>query len=308
MCDNSSLSAEGLILNLERERPDLLIYNLFVKGLPLSVEKVEIVGGGEPLLYRDIDSIFHVIKQKRIVGSLITNGSLLTETISQVLVRYDWEYVRISINGASRESYIKTHGVDHFSLVLNNIKALIRSRKKRQYPIINMHFVVQKDNYSDIFNFVQLANELNVDGVSFDTLIVSDHSKKLMLNSYEKKKAIDLFYKAKKEIQCSHNIDQTIKLMESYDKEYSRYEYLKNRWCPVVQKTLEIRSNGIGIPCCMAFGVAKRELNIKRASTKQIWNAYKSFRGDLKRGNFYSFCFERCNYEMPLKRINAKIH
>ena len=123
-----------------------------------------------------------------------------------------------------------------------------------------------------------------------------------MLNSSELEEARSLLKEGKTKAKISHNIDHALKLLESYKEQPSRYEYLKSRWCPLVNDQLEVRSNGIVIPCCMAMEVADSEMNIVKTDIRQIWRKFHKFRKDLKKGIFYPFCYERCNYALPTRQ------
>jgi MoaA/NifB/PqqE/SkfB family radical SAM enzyme len=306
MCNiHNNSDDEAFILSLDQEKLDIDYYFSLIKNMPLSVFSIEIVGGGEPLLFKNIIRLFPVIRKKHIYGSLITNGSLLSKELSKTLVDCRWNSVRVSFNGASKETYYKIHQSDHFDLVLNNVKKLQQFRGTCTYPRIGMNYVLQKDNYREIVKFVVLANDLHLDSIRFDTLITCEPSKGLSLNEAEQKEAIALLLKAKSKANIIHNIDHTIHLISNLSNNLSRGEELKNQWCPIVQNQLEIRSNGMVIPCCMALEMANVNISIKKLSIKRIWNEYKTFRKDLKEGRFRSFCYDRCNYDLPIRRATS---
>jgi MoaA/NifB/PqqE/SkfB family radical SAM enzyme len=303
MCDiHHPLDDEAFVLGLDSEKLNTDDYLSLISELPRSVTWLEIAGGGEPLLLKDIRRFFAAIRGKNIVGSLITNGSLLSEDLSNELVNCRWNWVRVSLNGASRETYRRVHRADHFDLVLSNVRKFQQARGWRRYPRIGMNFVVQKDNYRDIVKFVMLANELHLDSVSLDSLIVCNASRDLTLDEAMREEGVALLLEAKAKAKIPHNIDHTITLLDDARTRVARRDSLKNRWCPIVQYQLEIRSNGIVLPCCMATQIADHEMSIKKCSLAEIWNRYEKFRQDLKKGYFRSFCYDRCNYLLPVRR------
>lgn len=83
-------------------------------------------------------------------------------------------------------------------------------------------------------------------------------------------------------------------------KAVSRREYLKNRYCPFVQRTLEIRGNGDVVPCCMVQSSTTLP-NIKNYTLQEIWHGYSEFRRDMLIGRFHDFCYTRCNYDLPIR-------
>ncbi len=272
-----------------------------IRKAPLSLDTVEISGGGEPLIKKDIARLFPEIKKKGAKGVLITNGSLLSDGISTVLVSCGWDSVRVSMNAASKKNYLKVHGADHFDIVVNNIKHLIKTRGKAKYPGVGLHFVIQKDNYREILDLAMLADNIGVDRISFDTLIVNSVSGALALDADERKEAVKLLLEAGDRTTTWCDIKGAVGLLEYSRENMPRDEYLKGRWCNYVQDMMEIKADGSVLPCCMAFDIADRKTNIKDLQVKRAWDEYARFRKELKKGRFYSFCRDRCNYPLPLK-------
>jgi wyosine [tRNA(Phe)-imidazoG37] synthetase (radical SAM superfamily) len=70
---------------------------------------VILIGGGEPTLHPDFEAVVETIKRKGIQVGIATNGSRLEkiEAIADRLEEKDW--VRISIDAASEETFKKLH-------------------------------------------------------------------------------------------------------------------------------------------------------------------------------------------------------
>jgi MoaA/NifB/PqqE/SkfB family radical SAM enzyme len=279
-------------------------YLALIEALPQSVKNVVVISAGEALLYPNIELIFRKIKQRSIRGELVTNGSLLTSQISQMLVDIKWDSIRISLHAASRDVFYKVHGVDHFDQVIKNIKGVLAYRKVEKLPELGLHFVIQKDNFTEICDFVDLANDLIVDTVSFNMLYGNDPSQKLMLNAQERDKAISFLKLAKNKARIRHNIGAATNLlrseMYSESSEY-RYAYLKDKWCLVVQDQLEILPMGTVMPCCFASHQPIPGFNVRERSLREIWKGYRYFRDDLRKGKFYPFCYKECRFLMPTR-------
>jgi hypothetical protein len=345
MCDITALG-ERILLREERQRLRADRYVDFVEGLPSSVDFVEVVGGGEPLLLKDIELLFETIKNKPIRGSLITNGSLMNDEIIDTFVRTQWDDVRVSLDAASRDIYVKTHGIDQFDLVVDNIGKLLRARRGHHLPRVGIHFVIQRDNYLEICDFVQLANELGVDA-SFDTLISNDPSEGLHLRPDQTAAVVEQLQRAWTMVnaplalgigpidrtlsgavrsgllpqrlrnlavlvaakrlgrespghsEARISIDWVQSLLAESEQAGSRSEYVEDKYCSLVQHQLEVRSNGMVIPCCMAQSLGTPEIMITKGSVKEIWDAYGDFRDELRQGKFRSFCVDKCNYRLP---------
>jgi len=271
-------------------------YRKLIRKLPFTVRHVEVVGGGEPLLFQEFLELSRLIKRKRLFASLITNGALLNQEISRNLVELDWDWIRISFNAGTKEKYIITNGADDFSKVVENIKNLVRIRKGNKCPKISLHFVIQRDNAADINSFINLAKDLKVDEISFDTLL-GFSLKKVQLRQDDYDEAIHQL-KINKDCLISNNIDYILSKLT--DNSMRKKKYFNDKYCSIVQNNIDIGGSGEVAPCCLALG-AYETLNIKNYSLYQIWRKYAPFRKELSEGKFRDFCYKSCNYDLPVR-------
>ncbi|MEC7946412.1 MAG: radical SAM protein, partial [Myxococcota bacterium] len=66
----------------------------------LGVERVFVLGGGEPLARRDVTpALLRRVKQHGMQGVLTTNGTLLGPTLATQLVETGWDEIHFSIDG-----------------------------------------------------------------------------------------------------------------------------------------------------------------------------------------------------------------
>ncbi len=274
-------------------------YQKMIKTLPFTVKKVEVVGGGEPLLYPEIMLLFELIKDRDFYGSLITNGVLLKNQMVEHLCQISWDYIRISFNAARASTYQKVNGADDFDTVLNNIRYLVELRDNNR-PEIYLHFVIQKGNSLEVAQFVRLAENLGVDGISLDTL-TKDSPSKVRLNSDQLPILLKELNKVK-QTSLENNVSSIIADIKKNLSEGGRTrDYFEDKYCSIVQTNLDISGSGEVVPCCLAFDDFD-SLNIKKNSWRTIWREYRTFRRDLKKGKFKQFCYELCNYELPRRK------
>lgn len=273
-------------------------YKKLLSNLPFTVSSIEVVGGGEPLLFPQINSLFKKVKEKNVHASLITNGVLLTPKVSKLLIKLGWNEIRISINAGSKNVYPLVNGAYYFDKVVDNTKKLIDLRKGKNSPRVGLHFVIQKSNFKDIENFVELSEKLKIDFISLDNLIY-DSPKHLKLDKKETKQLEKILNKVKKQTKIENNIDQIIKKIKQGNVKRKK-SYFKDRYCQIVQSNLDISSEGVSVPCCMAYGEGISK-NLKEKDLKTIWKEFAPFRKDLKQGKFKKFCYEKCNYPLEKK-------
>ncbi|MHB8155483.1 MAG: radical SAM protein [Candidatus Omnitrophota bacterium] len=124
---------------------------------------------GEPLLHKDIFRMIAYAKKKKIVVAVSSNLSLLTIRGANELVSSGLDYLVVSFDGGSPETYRLYHGVAYFEKVLENIKVLVAARKKFKSlaPFIELQFIVMKENEKEITKVKKLLEELGADKVTF---------------------------------------------------------------------------------------------------------------------------------------------
>jgi MoaA/NifB/PqqE/SkfB family radical SAM enzyme len=126
-------------------------------------------GLGEPLSH---PSIAEMVQKAKALGSrvgLITNGTLLTESLSKDLIDAGLDILWVSLDGASPESYADVRLGAAFSEVLANVMAFRRVRWRKHYygytdthsrPRLGIEFVAMKRNIKDLSAVIRLAAKL----------------------------------------------------------------------------------------------------------------------------------------------------
>ena len=115
-------------------------------------------GGGDPCMYDNYDSLIKTAKDNGLVVGLITNGSLLKESQIDNILNCEW--IRISLDAATPETYINMHGVDMFEQTVDNIKMLAKNKGN---TTVGIGFLTSEKTEREIIAFAKLASELSVD-------------------------------------------------------------------------------------------------------------------------------------------------
>lgn len=93
--------------------------NLGVRGIILS-------GGGEPTIAKDFDYVAKWLEDNNYDYGVNTNFNKL-KLISPI-------YLKVSLDGYDRESYIKLRGVDSYNIVINNLLSYCEYNEKKGHP------------------------------------------------------------------------------------------------------------------------------------------------------------------------------
>ena len=150
---------------LSRHQVDLIvagIADMGGKGVILS-------GGGEPLISPQFPYAVRELKKRGIKLGLNSNGLALTEELAQ-LICDNFEYFRISLDAASPEMYLKTHGMPEvaFQRSVENIKMFSRMKSKLGNPVsFGVGFLTSEDTAGEMEHFVRLVRECGADFAQF---------------------------------------------------------------------------------------------------------------------------------------------
>ncbi len=139
-------------------------YELFEKCIrelaqfPEKIKTLRFVGMGEPLLHKDIVKMVGRAKQTEVANTVevITNGSLLTHSMSDGLIAAGLDRLVISLQGTSAEKYHSVCGVSlDFAEFVENIRYFYEHKKHTQMYLkivdIALDDETDRQRYFDIF-------------------------------------------------------------------------------------------------------------------------------------------------------------
>ncbi|MFC2062015.1 radical SAM/SPASM domain-containing protein [Elusimicrobiota bacterium] len=218
----------------------------------------EIVFGDkwEPVLNRDIYDMLLYSKKHKIRTVLSTNFSGLTEGDIRNMITSGLDYINVSIDGATQESYSKYRIGGDLNTVLDNLRLLIKLKKelKLKNPVIEWQYLVFKHNQAEIAKAREIAIDMNVDRISFVPANIYDFEKNYKewlptIEEYAKYKIID-------------------------EQEDVKWVYMdKKDNCYAPWHTLAINADGDIFPCCGEERTGYEWGNIFNMDFNEIWNS-----------------------------------
>ena len=135
--------------------------NLMDFSADWGVRGVCLGGGGEPLMNKNVWDLPSYIVSKGMKCSFATNGSLIDEDIAREMMNCRW--VGVSVDAASRETFEKVHGVDHFSKVVSNLRLLTRLKEETGSKVdISFKFLISPINWHEVHDACKLARDIGV--------------------------------------------------------------------------------------------------------------------------------------------------
>src|SRR5512143_1815125 len=116
-------------------------------------------GIGEPTLHTHLPAW---IAQAKVLGcraEMITNGTLLSETLSRKLIASGLDLLWVSIDGATPESYADVRLGAELPAVLENVRLLRKLRRPGHFakPQIGVAFVAMKRNINELPEVLKIA-------------------------------------------------------------------------------------------------------------------------------------------------------
>jgi len=162
---NKIYHKKGKMLSLKFSLADKILNFLEDKKNML----IHIGSDGDPfasLVYRHF--MRNIGKNKSFLFNLQTNGLLLKKMFGRLENIFDrLNELNISIDGATKKTYELLRRGGNFNLLLENLDFIKKYHKNFK---INFHMVVQKSNWHEMNQMVNLAEEFNVQKIWFNKI------------------------------------------------------------------------------------------------------------------------------------------
>jgi len=295
----------------ERRMPLELVRKLAPELRAARAGIIVVSAAGEPLLHPELPEILKLLKTSGAKIKLLTNGSLLRESVAQLLIDQDIDELRVSMWAKDEEEFAANYpGTDlrFFAGVRENLKGLTEMKRAggKTRPKLSIHHPINRNNFQNLHLLLPLAEELGLNEISFSALIpYPEVDQKSLLKEEDLPRLKTELFKLKgplKERNIEHNIEETIFQQEA-GAEMTRRIGCYNGWFQ-----LRIQEDGEASPCntCNIFVG-----NAHESTVMELWQgkAMQDFRekactfeglNDIAREGFCDFC---SSYH-----INRKIH
>jgi short-subunit dehydrogenase/MoaA/NifB/PqqE/SkfB family radical SAM enzyme len=130
------------------------------------VQSVDFTGGGEPLMQPKLAEWIAEAQAAGCETGFLSNGLLLTEEKLKTILNAGINWICISMDGATAETYNKIRAGSDFDRVCENVANIDRLRTGN-IPKTMINFVLMDLNFHQIEDIVRLAARLGVDQVNF---------------------------------------------------------------------------------------------------------------------------------------------
>ncbi len=155
-----------------------LVRSVIDDCVTMGTKALELTGGGEPTVHPHCRELLEYAQERGLDTALITNG-LRLPLVGDAAVRTQW--LRISLDAASAATFAKVRpgfglsSRENFDRVTRAIRwAVVRKRELGSDCTIGVGFVVQRDNWHEIYDAVELAYQLGADNVRISGLFTPE--------------------------------------------------------------------------------------------------------------------------------------
>jgi len=221
---------------------------------------------GESLLNKQVYSMIEHAQRQNVGTNLSTNLVRLDSSDLDNLIDSGLEYLVVSLDGASPESYIKYRVRGDYDRVIENLSELLRRRNARgkTTPVVEWQFIVMKHNEHEIGQAEVLSKKLGVDLLRFAQCDIPYDSKD-------------------REGDAAAWLPTTVegRIRSHLDVEPSR-QAAKPSPCFYLYRSMVVNPDGRVSPCCVVHSKDTdfADLNVPVIEPRKIWNndKYRSAR------------------------------
>ena len=278
-------------------RSQLLDESLWKKIIDeLKPLNINVSGIGEPFLH---PGIFDIVRYARALGSTVNCATNFTKVQGKHrdIVECGIGQLKVSIDAARPETYQAIRGEDAFQAIVDNIREVQSWKQKlnSSTPSIRFNFALQRLNYLETPQLVDLAHDLGVEGIYFQYLSYTDmEDRKSMLTGSMTRESLEACVnqaaQKAEDLGISTNLSiwtRDFDLLWNAMQPMDRYEP-NRKPCYFPWMSTWIGADGWIRPCpIMPWTVDEGRMgHLSEQSFEEIWNNehYRSLRAALARG------------------------
>jgi MoaA/NifB/PqqE/SkfB family radical SAM enzyme len=259
------------------------------------IARVVLHGVGEPMMVRGLPRMIRYLKDRGTYVLFNTNGTLLTQRAGRELIDARLDELRISLDGATPQSFALVRGRDLFARILRNVRAFTTLQRELRCttPRVSLWLTGLKETIAELPAFVRLARDIGVLEVYLQRLVYFPEGQGLARAESALFEQIDASEEAgireaealAKSLGIAFNASGASEPVTSL-----RQPQDKQPWslCRRPWTLMYFTAHGKALPCCIApfsmRGYASFTLgDATQESLREMWNGkrYQEFRRAL---------------------------
>ena len=270
------------------------LFRRLVDGTP-GLTRLTLQGLGEPLLQPHLLEMVAYAKARGIAVGFNSNAMLLTRERADRLVALGLDWLHVSLDGATAETYEGIRSRADFGRVARNLRGLQEAKRAAgaTKPTIQVVFVAMRRNLHELPDLVRLVSgwgvdEVHVQGLSHDFADTDPAGAYAGIRQFARAESLervdpdlvaDVFARARDE---ADRVGVHLRL-PAHQPAPARREP-GQPGCSWPWDAAYVTSSGVVQPCCMVMGDDRVSMgNLAEADLAEIWRggAYADFRAAL---------------------------
>jgi MoaA/NifB/PqqE/SkfB family radical SAM enzyme len=139
------------------------------------LERVVLHGLGEPMLNPELPAIVAHLRRRGAYVLFNSNATALSEKMGRGLIEADLNELRVSLDGATAQTYARVRGVSEKTLpkIIRNLSAFTRLQRElgAERPRLSFWFTAMRENLPELPRLVDIALETGVREIYVQRLI-----------------------------------------------------------------------------------------------------------------------------------------
>ena len=268
----------------------------------LGVQRVFLLGGGEPLLSAATPKLMERTKELGLEGILTTNGTRFSDRLIDQVMTWGWDEIHFSVDGPTPEIHDALRGkAGAFRRTITTICKINVQKRFRGLtaPSLALHFVLTNKNFHTLVAMVELGRAVGVDRIDFDALIAYRPEQLALALSDTQRAQVPNFAKEALKLAQSLGIETTLERFLDANALQRGAEAslpvgadgpgLSTAPCLKAWHYLVVQSDGRTSPCCVLAGEGE---TVAEQSLEEVW----------RNGGFLNRVREGMRSGLPLDR------
>jgi MoaA/NifB/PqqE/SkfB family radical SAM enzyme len=216
---------------------------------------------GESLLNKQVYSMIDYAQKHDVGTNLSSNFVKLDSHDLDNIIDSGLEYLIVSLDGTSQQSYVEYRIGGNYEAVVNNLSELIRRRnaRKKKTPVVEWQFIVMKQNEHEIGQAEALSNKIGVDIMRFIPV-------GMPYEFQNRKEVADKWFPTTLEGRVKSNHE-----------EQQFGQAGKPGPCFYLYRSVVVNPDGGVSPCCIVYRKNRdfADLNVDTIDPMKVWNNEK---------------------------------
>lgn len=253
----------------------------------MGVEIIDLTGGGEPFIRKDILELMKFIKKLEMKGTITTNSTLIKRDGIKNIIGMGWDEINFSLDGSTAKINDHIRGKGSYKKVLDTI-GQFQENNGNSKPVLRLSFTITRTNLDDIPDYIKLAKNLGIRNINFSTLFEWNSNKDFWLKADKKK--VEQRFKKSSRLAKKMGIRTNLEAVRTF----GIWEHKPPKSCFAPWYMLFINASKEAMVCCTLASLYQSRLG-KVDSLEKIWHSKKMemLRQRMRKRIFFKEC-ERC--------------